>query len=260
MKTQFFKLKNEKPLAATFREWDEWKTRAKSEEPFKYWLVETVPDWFRDRWRDLTTPYNNLRYAIRCRIFDRYHIIKTGLKPGYSDCDTRMLHGMFNLLVDFVEVEKAWMHVVFDAEERKKRKHPWWSLGWTRFKAFRDPQAGLAHLTWEATLDNPTLDEYQRSDQQAVTAREVLELYNWWKEVRPTRLDPMDASGWSNWCDLRSSKHPNRHLLDIEDETEEESQESRRILNECTLIEKSYEDEDEAMLIRLVKIRKGLWT
>jgi hypothetical protein len=251
-------LKIEKPHALQWHEWEEWHSNTRRDQPLAYWLNETVPDFFRDIRRTITKFFNDLRYAIRVRVFDRYHIIHTGLKPGYVDGDTRMLHGMFNLLVDFVEVEKAWMHVVFDEEARKQYKHPWWSLGWTRFRAFRDPAAGLAHLRWEMTLDDPALPEHERSTSQAQAAREILELYHWWKEIRPQRPDPHDAGGWTAYCDDRRARGQN--ILDFRPTDDEDQRRSRAALDLTSSIEEGYEQEDEDMLIRLVKIRRSLWT
>ncbi len=257
----------DKPTATTAKGWREWERRASKEQPVAYWIHEVAFSWLRSAGRTLVTPLNDLRYYIRCRFFDRYHLINTGLPPSYYDADTRMLHGMFNLLVDFVEIEKAWMHVVFDAEERKKRKHPWWSLGWTRFKAFRDPEAGIDHLRWETTLDDPSKPSHDRSPTQAATAREILVLYYWWKE-RPNRPDPMDASGWSAYCDRRrdESKEKNGNkasawdLLDFDEESQEDRDESSAILDRCREIEAQQIQEDQDMLIRLIKIRKAMWT
>ena len=251
-----FKIK--KPFALQWHEWDDWETEMRATRPVAFWLNETLPDSFKYVYKKITKPYNDLRYWIRVRIFDRYHVIYTGLKPGYADGDTRILHGMFNLLVDFVEVEKAWMYVVFDKEAQKKHKHPWWSLGWTRFKAFRDPEAGLEHLRWEMTLDDPSLPAHERSTSQAHTAKEVYEIYDWWKNIRPWRPEPHDASGWSDYCDQRRTD--GRHVLDFRHETEEDAQLSRDILALNRTIEEQQEQEDQDMLIRLIKIRRSLWT
>lgn len=257
MKNKFFDLKNVKPHAATHKEWREWRNRAKAEEPFKYWLIETLPNWLENKRNAIIRPFNDLRYYIRCRVFDRYHIINTGLKPGYADCDSRMLHGMFSLLVDNIEVEKAWMNVVFNNGNQKKFKTPWWSKGWIRFKSFRNIDAGLAYLNWEISLDDPTLSEYQRCDQQAQSAREQLALYTWWKKIRPARLDPMDASGWSDYCA--------EHMVSLDDifddeKTPEEEIKIRALLDKLNEIERAYHNEDTENLIRLVKIREHLWT
>jgi len=244
------------PRALGWDEWKEWHEKTKTSRPFAYFIMETVPNKAEDLVRFFTKPINDLRYAIRVRLFDRYHVINTGLKPGYADADTRMLHGMFNLLVDFVEVELAWMHVVFDEDERKKRKHPWWSLGWTRFKSFRDPEAGLIHLRWEMKLDDKSLPAHDRSPQQAERAREIWIIYHWWKYIRPRRPDPHDASGWTEYCNSKSITE----LFSDDDKTLDDKKISAEIIERSVDIEQAYELEDEEMLIRLVKLRKSLWT
>ena len=253
-----YKFKLDKPIALQWHEWEEWESQMQAERPFAYWLNETAPDAVKRTFRSLFKPFNDLRYFIRVRLFDRYHVIQTGLKPGYADCDARMLNGMFNMLVDFVEIEKAWKHVVFSKEEQAKRKHPWWSLGWTRFKAFRDPAAGLDHLRWEMSLDDPELPDTERCDSQAHAAREISELYHWWKEVRPQRPDPYDASGWTVHCEQR--RESGKHMLDMRHDSEEEEKETQRMLDMIRKIEHDYLQEDEDQLIRLVKIRPNLWT
>lgn len=248
------KLDLKKPHAMGWGEWEDWHEETKRARPFAYFIMETIPDKIDDLKKMITRPYNNARAWLRYRIFDRYHVISTGLAPDYYDADTRMLHGMFNLLVDYVEVELAWVHVVFSDEKRKKRTHPWWSLGWTRFKSFRDPQAGLDHLRWEMTLDSPALSPSERNPYQAAKAREVWELYHWWKFIRPTRPDPHDESGWSDYC-------AGKNLRDLfSDRDDEDQARSMEMINRTNEIEKAYDQEDEDMLVRLVKIRKSLWT
>ena len=176
------------------------------------------------------------------------------MSPGYADMDTRMLHGMFNMLVDFVEIEKAWRYVVFDKEEYKKCKHPWWSKSWTRFKAFRDIDAGIAYLKWEMTLDSPTLSTFDRNPAQASVAQEIWELYHWWKYVRPLREDPHDASGWSEYVGkMADNIWSNKQSAD-------EKAKIGEMLDLANDITSSYDDQDQDMLIRLIKIRKHLWT
>jgi hypothetical protein len=94
---------------------------------------------------------------------------------------------------------------------------------------------------------------------QAIAAIEILELYNWWKHIRPLRPDPHDASGWTEYCTRKRSD--DEGILDwLEDRSEEDSKESGRILDICNAMEVAYEKEDEEMMIRLIRIRRSLWT
>jgi len=199
--------------------------------------------------------------------------LNTGLKPGeYYDLDTRILNGLFQSLVDFIEIEKAWMHVVWDKNERKKFKTPWWRTSGL-FRSWRCPDAGIAHLKWEMSLTNRKAmgddnADFQENDEeltwQAKSAIEQFELYNWWKYTRPTRPDASDASGWSDICDKRIEKlkeegEDDGFALLCSPKTEEERADESAVLKMMGEIEVQYEREDEEMLIRLIKIRKGLW-
>jgi hypothetical protein len=108
------------PGAATWDEWQDWEDKARKNN-VRWFLADTLPFWC---WKTFINPFTRLESWIRYRAFDRYHIIKTTLKPGYYDMDTRLIHAMFDMLVDFVEVEKARMNVVFTKQK------PW--SGWTK--------------------------------------------------------------------------------------------------------------------------------
>jgi hypothetical protein len=191
----------------------------------------------------------DLKYWIAHRTWDRYHVARVhGMKPGYADKDYIMLHVNFGLLVDFVEVECA-------AMQRISRKEVGFRLdGLLFWKKIRSRDEGLAHLEWGSGLVygqdhgmDPGNDLYGTPTDQAKDAREAKELYLWYLN-RENRPDPHEASGWSEICRQRESgKKPRRDEI-------------RKALESCTAMEQTYEQEDEAMLIRLMKIRRSLWT
>jgi len=83
----------------------------------------------------------------------------------------------------------------------------------------------------------------------------------------PTRKDPHDLSGWTDWCNRRREKLIDEDentrwtaMLGGEDETPDEQAETRRILDLCQEIEHQQKEEDEQMMIRLIKVRHHLWT
>lgn len=248
----------DKPIALQWHEWAEWEATMRKNKPLAYWLNETVPKFFKGIKTTITNPFATARYWIRCRFFEKYHIIPTGLKPGYHDIDERMLHGMFTMLVDFVEVEKAWMQVIWSDDNRRKFHVPWYSQGFFKIKGWRCKEAGLAYLDWECTLSSPCLDDNERSDSQAETAYEILELYKWWTEVRPNRPDPLDASGWSEHC--RKKEESGRSLFDTRYESDQDEQNTRQLLDLTHKIEQQHDYEDLEYLTRLIKIRRSLWT
>jgi hypothetical protein len=177
----------------------------------------------------------------------------------------RFLPCLFNELVDFVEVETAWSHIAWgDEEARAKYNPPFYASGWWRWRTWRCPQAGLDHLDWAMTLTNsdwctPDDPNYSKPTLQAIRAKEIKELYLWWTQTYRNRPDPMEASGWSAYCEKRRLK-AGGDLWGHENETEEERKECMDALDLSHKIEAAHMEEDEAMMIRLIKIRQSLWT
>jgi hypothetical protein len=150
---------------------------------------------------------------------------------------------MANAVVDYVEVELAFKSTWCGTDESKTAV---WKNG-------RCPELGLSHLAWEMTLDGEELDVTERSDSQAASAREIKAIYDWAK-TRDSRPDPMDISGWSAYCD----KH--RGAPWKQEKTPEQAAESDAALAKLREIEQQHEQEDEEMLVRIVKIRRSLWS
>jgi hypothetical protein len=210
----------------------------------------------RRLWKD------KVYYPIRYRIIDKYHIVKTDLKPNYYDKDTIMLHACFSLLVDYVEKECAWMYELNEQSEQRSNNQTYnslldrvkglWNL-YLRRKCWKpNEKQGLAYLDWASSL---TLDEgwgiasddphYGQPSQQALYAREIKQLYLWWKHEYANRIDPYDMYDHNDFSDKEPcflgcpySRTAAKLIQDTEDK---------------------YIREEEEMLIRLMKIRKGLW-
>ena len=239
----------------TLEEWDNWEKKAKTKK-LRYWLAEEGLDHLQNFICWPINRINDVRFYINNRWITKSHSLTSNLKKGkWHEFDERLLHCAFDELVNFVEIELAWMNVVFSKEERKKYKVPWYRTIF-RIRLWRCPEAGIAYLKWASELKNDEncVDKnnpnYGRFTYQALAAQETLRLYKWWKEERPKRPDPSEASGWSAHCE------ENREGIDhsLKDER------TREILDLCHKIEKEQEDEDTGMLIRLIEVRKSLWT
>lgn len=89
------------------------------------------------RWR-----ISSVRDWVRCRTTRRRHIIKTGLKPGYYDEDTLILHGSMALLERYVD----------------------WHGGEQELETFTNE-----------------LREKDGESRQVHTQSEALAIYQWWK-------------------------------------------------------------------------------
>jgi hypothetical protein len=256
----------------TGEEWAEWEDRAKRDYPIRWWLAEEGLDRIQDVVMWIPDKIHSIKYYINNRWITRTHALTAhprDIKPGeWRDVGNRFLPCLFNELVDFVEVELAWWHLAWNAEDRAKYNMPWWAVGWWRVRAWRCPQAGLDNLDWQAGIMakedyglNPGDKGYGEPTLQAKNAQEIYELYIWWTEVYPNRPDPHDASGWSEYCDLmRKEKGEGVRWIGVKSTNKSTEKLGKRALKSVHQIEEAYRKEDEQMLIRLIKIRDALWT
>jgi hypothetical protein len=94
---------------------------------------------------------------------------------------------------------------------------------------------------------------------QAVKAQEILALYTWWTEVYPNRPDAYNASGWTDYCE--ASRLSNGGKINwSSDKSPELKKQSSKAHKALQKLEADYEKEDTDMMIRLIKVRHGLWT
>jgi hypothetical protein len=114
----------------------------------------------------------------------------------------------------------------------------------------------LTNSDW-ATPDHP---DYNKPTPQAERAREIKELYVWWTDTYRNRPDPHDASGWTEYCKASRIANNGKFNWATQDKSPELKKMSNKSHKLLQKIEAAYEAEDEAMLIRLVRIRNSLWT
>ena len=255
------------PGPQTSQGWREWHAEAQTRHPVRYWLAEEGLDYLQRFFYYIPDKLYGLKYYINNRWVTKTHALTASPRDiprgEWRDVGSRFMPCLFNELRDFVEVELAWWHIAWEGSEvRKKYNPPFWATGWFRWRTWRCPEAGLDNLEWQMNLTNDWLDDdhpdrYKPSP-QSKTAQEILALYKWWTEVYPNRPDPMDASGWSAYCEQRRQRGAD--ILDFEDRTDEEREQSGRALDLSNEIEDKYNKEDEEMMIRLIRIRHSLWT
>jgi hypothetical protein len=218
-----------------------------------------IRHWFKNEFRKAVIypvkwKYEAVNQWIRYRTYDKYHVIDTGLEPRYYEIETLMLHGNFNMLKNFVEVEQA-IQTYWWSDDCKNaswcEKHmPFYR----RFYPFRRPDLGIKHLEWASTLDDPSLPPQDRSESQAIFARETLALYKWWVEVRPARA----KEEYTEYSDQGLGS-----LGCFDDDFDREAEDFKahtESMNKRSKQEEDWQQEDEDMLIRLIKVRRGLWT
>jgi hypothetical protein len=259
--------KIEKPMSLGWGEWTKWEEKIKKEKPIAFFFTETLPDlleWF---------PEHSVDYIdkIRCyiiNIIDGSHLLRSNLAKGkYHEFSERVLYSLFDSYIDFIETEEAHMQFIADKKEAsKKYKMPWWNnyriLRW--FGRWRCAEAGIDYLKWEMTLDqpDPTDPYWVASPYQAQSAREKMTLYTWWKHIRPRRGDSWEVSGLQSFWYKMDEKYGGNWLgLGAHSKmsaTEERTY--RKLQKKKNDLEESWNNEDEEMMIRLIKIRRDLWT
>jgi hypothetical protein len=237
---------------------------------FRYWLAEEALGHVQDFVTWPVRTLHDIKYYINNRWVSRTHSLTAharDIKPGqWQDVGNRFLPCLFNELADFVEIESAWSHIAWgDEEARAKYNPPFYASGWWRWRTWRCPQAGLDHLDWAMSLTNsdwatPDHPDYNKPTPQAERAREIKELYVWWTDTYRTRPDPHDASGWTEYCKASRIANNGKFNWATQDKSPELKKMSNKSHKLLQKIEAAYEAEDEAMLIRLVRIRNSLWT
>jgi len=235
-----------KPRALEWCKWDEWYQEQKKKRPIRYWLAEEGLSKLQDFLFFPIDIYTETRYYVENRWITKTHYLKTGLKPGhYYEFDYRVLHALFNELVDFIEIEYAYLAKWSLKEGNKNYK----------FKHGRSVEAGVDYLNWACNLKYNKAwgvikkdPKYGKPTAQALTAQKIKRLYFWWKD-RPNRPEHMTVTGFT-W-----DQNKEDYLLGGKISRKELSN-----FKKLEKIEADYEKEDTKMLIELLKIRKELWS
>jgi hypothetical protein len=242
-------LKYSPPGSLTTKGWRLFEKEFKQVAPIRFWIKKQSRKSYFIKGR-----LSDIKYWIIYRTTERYHIIDSGLSPGYHSIDSLMLHSSFNMLKDFVEVETA-MHMLYTGEETVKMS--WFEKYmpfYYKFFPFRRPDLAMRHLDWAATLDDPALPPYERSDKQAQDAREIKALYIWWTETRPNRKE----------AEITDYNHQGLGLLGCFDDDFDKNAPDyvthTESMRRHTDQDSEWREEDTEYLVRLAKIRQGLWT
>jgi hypothetical protein len=140
-------------------------------------------------------------------------------------------------------VESEMAHLVKYTSENKNK---------FQFKHGKCEEAGLEYLDWASSLIYDSNygvtkkdKQYNKPTPQALAAKQIKELYLWWKYTRPNRIDPH-----SLLKDDSDNDDPFSHI----------SKDKKKIYKQIQKLEESYDKEDTNKLIQLIKIRKDLWT
>jgi len=241
------------PEAASMEDWAEWNNTAEQSK-LKWFIADTVPTWFAVTFQ---YRYENVIGKLKSKYIRKHNLIKiNSLKDDeWYDTDTRLMHGIFQLLVDFVELEKAHMEIMFNMDNPPR---------YMRKVKYRSAEMGIKYLDWEISLGK------EGGTNQSKNAKTIKELFLWWKYDRPSRIELMDVKGSmgtsSNefYSDMNDDKNDNERVssmfASIDRRKDKEPELYKDVNKAYEDAEAKYNKEDEQMLIKLVKIRKSLWT
>jgi hypothetical protein len=218
-----------KPEALTMEDWKTWRITQQKERPWRYWASEVLLLKLQDFFSYPLDLIYGIKSYIRNRFITQTHVLKSDLKKGeWYDLDTRILHALFNELVEFVEIELAHLN-----KWSRNKKY--------KFKHGRSVEAAYDYFEWASNLKfdetygiSPDAPNYGELTPQGENALKIKELYEWWTKIRKNRPDPFDL--------FSKQTH------------------GKRYYNKIDNLEKEYEKEDTQKLIELIKIRSHLWT
>jgi len=97
-----------KPSALTLEEWDDWRDNQRKSNNWRYWFADKLLNKLQNFFNFPRDVYYSIKTYIDNRFVTKTHYLKTGLEPGhYYELDHRIINGLFNELVAFVEEEQA---------------------------------------------------------------------------------------------------------------------------------------------------------
>ena len=190
-----------------------------------WWFKRIIlPIYRAGRW------VSGARSGLRSRLIPKYqhHLIRTGLEPGWHDCDEVMLHGCFALLRRYIEWEMGGAAAI----ERFNQK----------LRLMPDPNA-------------PDGLEAAQADGQS----EALQLYHWWTVTKPA--DEAERDRMCAHLYGRKSSATVTASGGIKYTVDEPWTEADQAMNKkYRALEQKIDSDEQEMLHRLIDLRRSMWT
>ena len=224
---------------------------------FRFDDPQNLKERLEDAWEHVRRSPRRLKYWYREK-FTRTTIKITTLHGGWWDTDAKLLHANFQLLTDYVEVELANMYDVCDLTNH----------GSPGAKTPREKgEAYLLHIDARQEDDGTswakeTAEHYKEQKEKEL---KVLELYRWWKDVRPARIEVYDTPEYKSFEtfepfhfeDLNDGSKCSRMVTNT---TDARYPDYRDMMEKSRQQDADWENEDTERLIQLIIMRHNLWT
>lgn len=232
------------PGALTSTGWRLFKSEFKKKAPIRYWVTH---DLYYSAIYPCIELYQEAYSWARYRLSRRYHVVDTGLKPGYHSNADIILYANFSKLCDYVEVTLGVLERMSDRNKSWAERYvPFYGI----FKQPRDADAGIKHLQWAADLCNPSNPNHVIDSEYAKKSKSLLELYIWWTIERPSRKAAVVPILYSDQgLGLLSCLDP------LFDRTAADYIAYTEACDKLEEQEEMWEKEDNDMLIRLIQLR-----
>lgn len=196
----------------TSEDFDSYESWLKEKHPYVYRL-ELIMDKFQNLFCFIPEKTRKIKSYITNRFITKTHYLNTKLEKGqWFDFDTRVFYGLMNEFQSYVENEVAEMNKILSDKPLLKERKDWTKRDWA-----------LNYFDWEIN---------ETSEHQSEAAKIKKEIYLWWLDVYPKRVDPYDLSS------ERDIESYHKTWNEIERQTAE----------------------DTEMLIKLIKVRGSCWT
>ena len=211
-------------------------------------LLYKLKQFYFDHLYDYTHGFIAFKWGFRCKIYIRnlifpYNVVKIDtLSKSYHDKDYILLHANFQILCDFFEKELPNASSVFISNLNEVRKD---------FEGLYE--------------DKNKLEEVMKQEEKSNSEQiELMKIYFWWRSERPYReqntpkipdgvireklfsTDPQDFNEYGDPQTFKWNQPTNPEYLDW--------------LRACGEYEAACEKEDDEKLIRLIQLRRYLWT
>lgn len=191
--------------------------------------LEDLYDYFFGQFGKISYPLRNAKYWVRHRTIDKYHIVKTALKPGYYDVDYRMLHAVMALVCVYVEDEQG-------GEAELER--------WAK-ELLSNPDPNAPELT-------------EALEAQGKKDLNVLDIYRWWKVEYPQDCKDRDDLVHRLFSKPISFKKEENGLFTYEPRKFTEAEEKE--YDYLSKLEEKIANDEQKYLHKAIDIRGGLWT
>jgi len=235
------------PFAAQMHEWTKIERLQRENHPVACFLLNDVPRYFAVKKMRLDDAIWWVKYRTMKK--HNFHIVDTGLNPGYHDSDEILLHSSMAVLVDYVENsnhggsgvgEKGLADYIKFCKESLNQKN--WA-------------------DWERKQSKKQKDQRIANDTRNLNGcKEILFIYHWWKIGRDVQHFALEKKRDENYSKkkfhfMRDERDPNALTGKEKKQYEAEMQVSFKLMDE----EEALRQKDTDMIVRLAKVRGFMW-